>query len=519
MGTERLPMRRIREVLRLRYEVGRSQREIARACGMGTGTVSEYLGRARQAGIVWPLPEEFDDARLEGRLFPALEPGHERVAPDMAWIHEELKRTGVTLYLLWEEYRQAHLQGSYGYSQFCEHYRRWTRKLKPSMRQVHRAGEKTFIDFSGKRPHIVDSKTGEVIEVELFVAALGASSYTYAEATATQKLADWSMAHQRMAEYFGGSTALWVPDQLRSAVSRSCRYEPGINRSYQELARHYGAVVLPARAGKPRDKATVESMVLVAQRWILARLRNRTFFSLAELNAAIGELLEDLNGRPMQKIGKSRRELWEKLDRPALKALPVGRHEVGEWTSCRVNIDYHVEVARHPYSVPYQLLGEELEARSTSTVVEIYHNGHRLVSYPRRYDGQPTTLAEHMPSAHRAHAEWSPSRLIHWAEKTGPATGRLVAGILASRPHPEQGYRACLGLMRLGKRYGAVRLEAACERAEHLRSYSYLTVKNILASSQDRLPLEHDGTAKEATRAHDNIRGGIYYAGKKEHEC
>jgi transposase len=322
-----------------------------------------------------------------------------------------------------------------------------------------------------------------------------------------------------MAEYFGGSTALWVPDQLRSAVSRPCRYEPGINRSYQELARHYGAVVLPARPGKARDKATVESMVLVSQRWILARLRNRTFFSLPEINAVIGELLEHLNGRPMQKIGKSRRELWEKLDRPALKPLPVGRHEVGEWTSCRVNIDYHVEVARHPYSVPYQLLGEELEARFTSTVVEIYHNGHRLVSYRRRYDGQPTTLAEHMPSAHRAHAEWSPSRLIHWAEKTGPATGRLVAGILESRPHPEQGYRACLGLMRLGRRYGAVRLEAACERAEHLRSYSYLTVKNILASSQDRVPLEADGTAKEATCAHDNIRGGIYYAGKKEHEC
>jgi transposase len=499
--------------------MGRSQREIARACGMGTGTVSEYLGRAGQAGMVWPLPEGLDDASLEARLFPALEPGHERATPDMAWIHEELKRTGVTLYLLWEEYRQAHLQGSYGYSQFCEHYRRWARKLKPSMRQVHRAGEKTFIDFSGKRPHIVDPKTGEVIEVELFVAALGASCYTYAEATATQKLADWSEAHQRMAEYYGGSTALWVPDQLRSAVTRSCRYEPGINRSYQELARHYGAVVLPARPGKARDKAMVESMVLVAQRWILARLRNRTFFSLAELNAAIGDLLEDLNGRPMQKIGKSRRELWEKLDRPVLKALPVGRHEVGEWTSCRVNIDYHVEVARHPYSVPYQLLGEELEARSTSTVVEIYHNGHRLVSYPRRYDGHPTTLAEHMPSAHRAHAEWSPSRLIHWAEKTGPATGRLVAGILASRPHPEQGYRACLGLMRLGKRYGAVRLEAACERAEHLRSYSYLTVKNILASSQDRLPLEADSTAKEPTRPHDNIRGGVYYAGKKEHEC
>ena len=519
MGTERLPMRRIREVLRLKYEMGRSQREIAAACGMGTGTVSGYLGRAKQAGLSWPLPGDLDDAAIETRLFPTLEPGHERIPADLAWIHEELKRPGVTLHLLWEEYRQAHLQGGYAYSQFCEHYRRWARKLKPSMRQLHRAGEKTFIDFSGKRPHIVDPKTGEVIVVELFVAALGASCYTYVEATATQKLPEWSAAHQRMAEYFGGSTELWVPDQLRSAVSRPCRYEPGINRSYQELARHYGAVVLPARPGRARDKATVESMVLVAQRWILARLRNRTFFSLADLNTAIAELLEDLNDRPMQKVGKSRRELWEKLDRPVLKPLPIGRHEVGQWTTCRVNIDYHVEVERHPYSVPYQLIGTELEARFTSTLVEIYHNGHRLLSYARRYDGQPTTLPEHMPSSHRAHAEWTPSRLIHWAEKTGPATGRFVAGILKSRPHPEQGYRACLGIMRLGRRYGVLRLEAACERAEHLRSYSYSTVKNILASSQDRLPFDTDTTAKQATPIHDNIRGGNYYAATKEHEC
>jgi transposase len=302
------------------------------------------------------------------------------------------------------------------------------------MRQVHRAGEKTFLDFSGKRPSIVDPKTGEVITVELFVGALGASGYTYAEATHTQKLLDWTAVHVRMLEYFEGCTDLWVPDQLRSAVSRTCRYEPGVNRSYQELARHYGAVVIPARPGKAKDKARVESMVQVAQRWILARLRNRTFFSLEELNAAIAVLLEDLNGRKMQKIGKSRRELWEQLDRPALKALPIHRYEQAEWKVCRVNIDYHIEVDRHPYSVPFQLLGEQVEARFTSAVVEVYYKGRRLDSHPRRYDHQPSTKAEHMPSSHRAHAEWTPSRLIHWAEKTGPATGRVVAGILRSRP-------------------------------------------------------------------------------------
>ncbi|MGH7417779.1 MAG: IS21 family transposase, partial [Candidatus Rokuibacteriota bacterium] len=463
-------MRQIREILRLKHEGRLSCRAIARACGAGVGTVSEYVRRAQAAGLAWPLPPELDEARLEALLFPPAETLREQVPLDLVGVHQELKRPGVTLHLLWEEYREVH-PGGYGYSQFCEIYRRWAGKLRPSMRQHHRAGEKTFIDFSGKQPHLVDRGTGEEIPVELFVAALGASSYTYAEATATQQLHDWVGAHTRMLEYFGGSTQLWVPDQLKSAITRPCRYEPGVNRSYQDLAKHYGAVVVPARPGKARDKATVESMVLVAQRWILARLRNRTFFELAELNAAVLELLERLNGRPMQKLGVSRRELWERLDRPALKPLPVARYDLAHWKPCRVNIDYHVEVDRHPYSVPYQLIGEEMEARYTSSVVEIYYKGRRLVSHVRRYDGRPSTLAEHMPSSHRAHAEWTPSRLIRWAEKTGPATGRLVAGILESRPHPEQGYRACLGLMRLGRHYGPARLEAASARAERLRSY------------------------------------------------
>jgi transposase len=519
VGAERLSMRRIREVLRLRHEGGLSHRAIARSCGVGLGTVCEYLRRAAEAGLSWPLPADLDERALEGRLFKA--PAavvRERAMPDCAYIHQELKRTGVTLQLLWEEYREANPEG-YGYSQFCEHYRRWVGKVEPSMRQVHRAGEKTFIDFSGKRPHIVDAKTGEQIEVELFVAALGASCYTYAEATHTQQLPEWIGAHTRMLEYFGGSTAIWVPDQLKSAVAQSCRYEPGVNRSYQELADHYGAVVVPARPRKAKDKAKVESMVLIAQRWILARLRNRTFFSLGELNAAIQELLERLNRRPMRKVGKSRRELWEQLDRPALKPLPVSRYELAHWKRCRVNIDYHVDVERHPYSVPYQLVEEEVEARYTASIVEIYHKGRRVASHRRRYDHQPSTVAEHMPSSHRAHAEWTPSRLIHWAEKSGPATGRVVAGILKNRPHPEQGYRACLGLMRLGRHYGAGRLEAACERAEHLRSYSYRTVKNILSSAQDRLPFA-DETASEATPGHDNIRGPAYYATPtQEDEC
>lgn len=519
MGAERLPMRNIREVLRLKYEAGFAHRAIAPACGVGLGTVSEYVQRAARAGLSWPLPEGLDDAALEARLFAgAPVPVRERVPPDCSRIHQELKRTGVTLYLLWEEYREVHPEG-YGYSQFCEIYRRWAKKLKLSMRQLHRAGERTFVDFSGKRPHLVDRRTGEEIPVELFVGVLGASGLTYAEATMTQQAAEWVGAHTRMLEYFGGSTEIWVPDQLKSAIRRSCRYEPSVNRSYQEMAQHYGAVVIPARPAAPRDKAKVEAMVLVTQRWILAKLRNRVFFELAELNAAIWELLEDLNRRPMQKVVKSRRELWEALDRPALKPLPAHRYELGQWKPCRVNIDYHVEVDRHPYSVPYQLVREAVEARYTATVVEVFHKGRRVASHPRRYDHQPSTLAKHMPSSHRAHAEWTPSRLIHWGGKCGPATGRVVAGILKSRPHPEQGYRACLGLMRLGQRYGSERLEAACERAEHLRSYSYRTVKNILASAQDRLPFGDDTQTDDVTPAHDNIRGAHYYAVAQEDAC
>ena len=519
MGAERLPMRRIREVLRLKYESGLGHRAIAPACGVGVGTVSEYVRRAAEASLRWPLPPELDDAALEALLFsgaPVSAAG--RAAPDGPRMYEELKRTGVTLQLLWEEYREIHPEG-YGYSQFCEIYRRWAGKLKPSMRQVHRVGEKTFVDFSGKRPHIVNPKTGEEIPVELFVGALGASCYTYAEATLTQQLDDWVAAHARMLEYFGGSTEIWVPDQLKSGVTHPCRYDPGVNRSYQDMAAHYGAVVIPARPGKPKDKAKVESMVLVAQRWILARLRNRTFFSLADLNTAIRELLERLNGRPMQKIGKSRRELWEGLDRPALKPLPATRYELAYWKLCRVNIDYHVDVERHLYSVPYQLVHEQVDACYTAVTVEVFYKNRRVASHVRRYDHQPSTLPDHMPSSHRAHAEWTPSRLIHWAEKNGPATGLLVSGILKSRPHPEQGYRACLGIMRLAQRYGQERLEAACERAHHLRSYSYRTVTNILASARDRLPFENDSPSTNATLNHDNTRGADYYAASQEDEC
>jgi transposase len=309
-------MRRLRELLRLKYETGLTHRAIAQACALGLGTVTLYLQRATAAGLTWPLPEDLDDAALDARLFarPAVPPARHRVVPDWSQQHLELKKPGVTLALLWKEYRGAQPSG-YGYSQFCERYRQWARKLKPSMRQVHRAGEKLFVDFSGKRPHLVDPKTGEELAVELFVGVLGASGLIYAEATRSQDLPSWVDAHVRMLDYCQGSPAIWVPDNLKSGVTRANRYEPEVNRTYAELARHYDAVVIPARVATPTDKPKAEVSVQIAQRWVLAALRHRTFFTLADLNTAIGERVDAINERPMKVTGVSRRELWEQIDR------------------------------------------------------------------------------------------------------------------------------------------------------------------------------------------------------------
>lgn len=512
MAATRLLMRRLRDILRLKYEAGLPHRAIAQACAVGLGTVSEYLARAAAAGVVWPLPDDLDDAALERRLFarPADVAGRDRTVPAWPELHQELKRPGVTLQLLWIEYRAAHPTG-YAYSHFCERYRQWARVLKPSMRQVHRAGEKLFVDFSGKRPSLVDATTGEVVLVELFVGALGASGLIYAEATRRQDLASWVGAHVRMIEYFGGSPAIWVPDNLKSGVTTANFYEPEIHRTYADLARHYGAVVLPARAAHPKDKPKVEVSVQIAQRWILAVLRHQTFFTLADLNTAIRTCLDAVNARPMQVVGVSRRVLFEQLDRPALRALPATRYELATWKPCRVNIDYHVEIDHNWYSVPYQLVHVRVEARVTATTIEVFLRGQRVASHARLTGrGRYSTDVAHMPRSHRAHAEWTPSRLIAWAEQTGLATGRLVAGILERRPHPEQGYRACLGLMRLGRHHGLHRLDAACARAERLRSYCYRTVEHILKNQQERLPLDEPAPARPAL-PHENLRGATYY--------
>ena len=511
MAGQRLSMRKTREILRQKWCLGRSHREVARSLGKSLGAISATLARATTAGLDWEAVGALSDEALDERLYGAPASGGQgRVLPDFAVVHAEHKRPGVTLELLHLEYLQQHPDG-YLYTQFCEYYRRWLKRRRLSMRQIHRAGEKPFVDYAGQKPQIVDPRTGEVTAVELFVAALGASSFTYAEATATQRVPDFLASHVRAFEFLGGVAAAVVPDQLKSGVTTPCRYEPGVQRAYEELAQHYGTTILPARPGKPRDKAKVEVAVQVAERWILARLRHETFFSLAALNARIRELLVDLNARTMRAYGASRQELFERIDRPALKPLPAERFVHAEWKTARVNLDYHVELDRHYYSVPYALAHESVELRFTGTTVEVFLRGQRVASHARSAErGRHTTLAEHMPKAHQKHLAWTPSRLVHWAASIGPGTAALVEAILADRPHPEQGYRSCLGILRLAKRYGAERLEAACTRAVTVRARSYRHVESILKRGLDRVPLPAIG-ARGASAAHENVRGADYY--------
>jgi transposase len=512
MAKRRLSMRKIIEVLRLHAEQRLSIRQIAKSCSVAHSTVREYLDRARQAGLTWPLDPDLDNTTLEGVLFPerSLPPGR-RGMPPMEYLYKEMKRKGVTLQLLWYEYRKANPEG-YQYSQFCHHYRQWTKKLDLTLRQEHRAGEKLFVDYAGQTVPIVDPSTGEVLQAQIFIAALGASNYTFAEASLAQDLPSWIRSHVHAFEFFGGVTDVLVPDNLKAGVTHACRYEPDLNPTYQDLAQHYGMSVIPARAGHARDKAKVESAVLVAERWILAALRNHTFFSLAELNRCIAQKLKELNNRRFQKLQGTRTTLFESIDKPALKPLPSVPYEYAEWRKATVNIDYHVAADRHYYSVPYQLVREHVEVRLTSTTVEVLFKNKRVASHQRSYrQGGFTTLPQHMPKAHQRYLEWTPSRLIRWAEQHGPMTQKLVTAILDGRPHPEQGFRSCLGIMRLGKRYPHDRLEAACARALAIKAYSYKNVESILKNGLDQQPLPFSQDEQPPLLTHQNVRGKDYY--------
>ena len=502
-------MRNIREVLRLHLGRGLPQRVIAQSLRLGLGTVNGYVGRARRAKLPWPLPDGLDDDRLEALLFPPLPevPTDQRPIPDWGHVHRELRRADVTMALLWEEYRAGAPDG-FGYSWFCDLYREWVGRLKPTLRQVHPAGERMFVDFAGRTMEVVDGAGGEVRRAEIFVAVLGASSFTYARATWSQSVPDWIGAHVAAFEYFGGVARQVVSDNLKAGVTRACFHDPSVNRTYGEMAAHYGTAIVPARPYKPRDKAKVEVGVQVVQRWILARLRHRTFFSLAELNSAIAALVEQLNDRPMRGWGTTRRALFDQFDRHALSKLPAAPYEYADWRRRRVGLDYHVEVDRGFYSVPHQLLRQEVEVRLTTGTVEVFHRGKRVASHVRgAARHRPSTVIEHMPSAHRRYRDWTHERIRHEAAAVGDDTATLADLILRSRPHPEQGFRACIGILGLAGRYGAERVDAACARALVLGTRSYTSVATILKNRQDQVTKAADPPSLH----HENIRGPGYY--------
>lgn len=512
MARERLSMRSTREVLRQKWVLGRTHRDVAASLNIGIGTVTSILQKAEATGLTWAETEGLPDDKLEGRVYGArTEATATKILPDPVHLHTELHRPGVTLMLLHQEYLEEH-PGGYRYSQFCEYYRRWQSRQKLSMRQVHRGGEKLFVDYSGKGPHFINPGTGEVVGCELYVAVMGASNFTYADATLTQRTPDFIASHIGAFEYMGGVPGALVPDQLKTGVSNSSRYEPGIQRTYDDFSLHYGTCVIPARPAHPRDKAKVEGAVLIAQRWILARLRHETFFSLAELNVRIRELLEELNGRVMRVYGVSRRELFERLDKPALKPLPAERFEYADWRKAKVSIDYHIEVERHYYSVPHALVHEVVEARVGGATIDIYHRSQRICVHMRSSErGRHTTIPEHMPKAHQKHLEWTPSRILNWAGTVGPGVRALAEAIMTERRHPEMGYRSCLGILRLGKRYGSERLEVACGRALNVGARTYRHVEAMLKNGMDRTPLPGEEDVRTSAGGHEHVRGSDYY--------
>ena len=508
-------MRQIRQTLHLHYQAGLSYAEVGRALGIAKSTIGKIVSLARAAGVDWASAQTLTDDELEARLYrPPAPRANARLDPDFALIHHELKRPGVTLMLLWEEYQRALAaagEPAYKYTSFCIKYREWAARLKRSMRQTHAAGEKLFLDYAGQTVPIVDANTGVITRAQVFVAVLGASNYTYACATATQNAADWIGAIIQALEFFDGVPRLIVPDQTRAMIAQPDRYEPTSGRLVEELCAHYNVAVLPARPAHPRDKPKVEVGVQVVERWILARLRNRTFFSLAELNFAIAELLGMLNQRPFKKLPGCRASAFADLDRPALRALPTVRMSIARFKSARVNIDYHIEVDGHYYSVPHRLVGTKVELRITSGTVEAFVGQQRVAchAYSRRRGGH-TTNPEHMPASHRAHLQWTPQKLIGWGERVGRACAAVVQWQMEHRPHPEQGYRACLGLQRLARQHGPQRLEAACARAVAIGSPTYRSIVSILNSGLDRHPLPSASTPSPMPE-HDNVRGPSYY--------
>jgi transposase len=507
MPQQRMDIRMIKDILRLKYSSGLSHDAISRSLSISKGVVAKYLSLAGAAGLDWQVTAELDEASLERRLLGRSAAETRLVEPDFARVHIELRRKGVTLMLLWQEYRAANAgRRTWAYTQFCEHYKAFAKTLKRSMRQRRRAGEKLFIDYAGATLALADGTRAQV-----FVAAMAASSYTFACATVDQSMRSWLGALARALSFYGGCPQLIVPDNPRALVSNACRYEPKLNETVRDFARHYAVSILPARPFLPRDKATAESSVQVVTRWILARLRNTVLLDVHAADAAIAALLPWLNERKFQKLDGSRASLFAALDAPVLSPLPAQPWQWATFKTVKAHIDYHVEVDFHRYSVPHPLVGLELEARVTDALVEVLHRGQLVACHARSSRrGGFTTLDEHMPAAHRAHKQWTPERLIHWGGSIGANTGQFVTQLLRRFRHPEHGYRSCLGLLSLVKRYGPQRVEAACTLALELGAGHYRHVRDILSSGRDliaRAAPEPEWVAP----LHDNVRGASHY--------
>ena len=512
MPTPRVPMSKQRQILQLLHDGHLSTREIAAALHISKTSVGDIAKAARLAGLDWETANKLSDDELSARIYkPATVRRSQLIEPDHSYLYRELKRADVTLQLLWDEYQGQHGSNAYKYSAFCDRFRQWNKTLKLSMRQIHPAGERAFLDFAGHTVPIIDSQTGEITQAQIFVAVLGASSYTYACATQAQKVQDWVLCTIAALEHFGGVPRLLVPDQPRTVSARPDRYEPTAQSLFSDMCAYYSVALLPARPAKPRDKPKVEAAVLLVERWVLARLRKRTFFSIAELNAAIAPLMTDLNNRPFKKLEGCRRSAYEDLDKPVLRSLPAQRMQLYTFKSPRVNVDYHIEYQQRYYSVPYQLVGQQVQLRATSSTVEIMHNNLRVAMHPLHpRKGSFTTLPEHMPDNHREHLQWSPDKLIAWAQRVGKACEMVVRWQLEHRAHPEQAYRSCLGLMRLLRTYGGDRLEAACARAQSIRAPNYKSIDSILKSGMDYLPVAQQEVQGELP-LHENVRGANYY--------
>lgn len=513
MSTVPITMKKLKDILRLKYGLKLTHRQIATSLSISPSVVSRYAARAAHMGITdWPLDESWDDVTLKRTFLNTKAPLKKHSLPDWQQVHDELtQHKFTTLQLMWEEYADTHPAGHYSYNHYCRMYRGWCKTRRLSMRQTHYAGEKLFVDYCGPTLPIINPDTGEYRYAQVFVAVLGASNYTYAEATWTQQLEDWVMSHVRCFEFLGGVPHMVIPDNLKSGVNKACRYEPELNPTYHQLSEHYDTAVIPARPYKPKDKAKAEVGVQIVERWIMGKLRKETFFSLKQLNQRIAELLVWMNDKVMKQYDTSRRDLFERLDRPALKPLPTQPYQYTYIKKVRVNIDYHIEIEKHYYSVPYPLVGKVLEAHVSGQLVRLSYEGKTVSTHPRAYQaGRHTTQHRHMPTAHQKQ-QWSPARFEQWASRIGPHTLALVQDYLRSRKHPEQAYRVCLGLLNLSSKYSNVRLENACHRALATGAKRLKSITSMLQKGLDNAPLPAEQGDLLSAIKHTNIRGNDYY--------